>query len=165
MSHTITARQYIALRLYYVEGWNYSRIGEAFGVTKQAVHQVVMRGRHWIIQACGVQGVDATPRLRVLLAPSPTLSPTRNVGVATSRQDELLDALELRMEQQASMADSLSECMSGDSFRSTHVKRNSFDQWELRYAMLNNCLQLPTSAYNARVAQRYCGMDVDAVRY
>ena len=70
----------------------------------------------------------------------------------------------------------LDECMSGSSFVPTHVKRNSFDQWELRYcnsfdqwelrySMDHRSRQLPTSAYEARTAQRYCGMDVDAVRY
>ena len=59
----------------------------------------------------------------------------------------------------------LAECMSGSSFVPTHVKRNALDQWELRYAMDHESRQLPTSAYEARIAQRYCGMDVDAVRY
>lgn len=151
----VTTRQYIVLRLYYVEGWTLRRIGQAFGVSFQAVHQTIGRGRRWIFEVCGDQGVDASPLVRGLLAPSPTSSPTSNVGLAASRQEELLDALELLMEHRAAEAASFEECMSGDSFLQTHAKRNSFDQWEMRYAMARHCLQIPTSAYEARSCWKY----------
>ena len=157
MSHTITARQYITLRLYYVEGWSERRIGAAFSITHQAAHDRLIRARRWVFEAAGDEGLAASPLVEALLAPSPTSSPTSNVGVAASRQDELLDSLELLTEQHAQQAASFIECMSGDSHLPTHVKRNTFDQWEMRYAADHRCEQLPTSAYNANIAGGYCG--------
>jgi hypothetical protein len=165
VANVVTTRQQIALLLFYVEGYSHRRIGESLGIKHASVQRLILRGSRWLICAAAEEGGATSPRLRALLAPSPTTDPTRNVGLAALRQDELLDALELHMEREARTADAIRECMSGDSHLPTHVKRNSFDQWELRYAMDHECFQLPTSAYNARVAQRYCGMDVDAVRY
>ena len=53
----------------------------------------------------------------------------------------------------------LDDCMSGESSYNGHVKRNTFDLWELRYAMAHNCAQLPSSAYNAWIAAAYCGAE------
>jgi hypothetical protein len=82
------------------------------------------------------------------------------VGIAASRQDELYDALELLMQQHATQATAFAECMSGNSFHPTHIKRNNLDQWEMRYAMARRCLQIPTSAYEARSAWRYSDADL-----
>lgn len=153
---TITARQYIVMRLWYVEGWSQYRIAKGLGITQPSVYGLIARGRRWIFEAVSEEGAITLRRVEVLLAPSPTSSPTSNLGVAASRQDELLDALELLMEHQASEAAIYDECMSGDSILRTHVKRNTFDLWELRYAMAHQCAQLPSSAYNAHIASRYC---------
>lgn len=157
---TITARQYIVMRLWYVEGWSQRRIGRFLGIHQKSVWDLISRGRRWIIRTASEGGPSRHLLIEVLLAPSPTSSPTSNLGVAASRQDELLDALELLIQHRAAEAASYQECMSGDSHLRTHVKRNTFDLWELRYAMAHQCSQLPTSAYDCCRAWRYCDPDV-----
>ena len=153
MSHTITTRQYIALRLYYVEGWSYRRIGKLFGSNPGTTYRLVQRGKRCVIECAAEEGGNGSPKVRGLLAPSPTSSITCNVGIAASRQDELYDALELLMQQHAMQATAFAECMSDNSFHSTHIKRNNLDQWEMRSTpWRRHCLQIPTSAYEARSA-------------
>jgi len=161
---TITARQYIVLRLWYVEGWSQHRIARGLGITQPSVYGLIVRGRRWIFEAVSEEGAITLRRVEALFAPSPTSSPTSNLGVAASRQDELLDALELLMEHQAAEAAAYDECMSGDSHLRTHVQRNTFDLWELRYAMAHNCVQLPSSAYKPWTAGCYCDVDCDHAR-
>ncbi len=97
--------------------------------------------------------------MRALIVPSPTSSPTANIGLAASRREELLDALQLRLEQREAELADIAECMSGNHFLPTHIKRNHYDQWELRY--LSHCSgePLPTSAYDSANAAKHCAGD------
>jgi hypothetical protein len=51
------------------------------------------------------------------------------------------------------------EVMAGDTAPGGHVKRNTFDLWEMRYAMAKGCAQIPSSAYFPWVAGCYCDVD------
>ena len=155
----VTARQYVALYLYYIEGQPQRKIGSVLGIAHQNVSRLIVRGKRWLVDAAADQGGASLPYIEALSAPSPTASPTRNVGLAASRREELLDALELRLEQRAKDLAEVAECMSGDSSRPTRIKRNHYDQWELRYLAGKAGEPLPTSAYNAAVAARYCASD------
>jgi hypothetical protein len=143
---TVTDRQYIAMRLYYCEGWTQRKIGSALGIRQQNVSRLLTRGKRWIIERAGEEGVKSL-LVEGLFRPSPTSSVTRNVGLAASRREELLDALELRMKQRATELAEVEECMAGDSFHPTHIKRNHHDQWELRYLTAHDAQSLPDSAY------------------
>lgn len=133
-----------------------SVIGRSLSCSKQNVHGIICTARAKLFRAYSSGYLDGTSLVEGLFAPSPTSSITSNVGLAASRQEELLDALELLMERRAAEAAAYRECMSGDSSSQTQVKRNTFDLWELRYAMAHRCVQLPTSAYDAHRAGRYC---------
>ena len=158
MPATITAKQYIVLRFYYSEGWTERRIGTAMGISHQAVHNLLVRGRRWVFDACDDQGVANSPIVEVLFAPSITASPTRDLGLAAARQEDLLDALELLMERRAIALATAEGCMSNGHFLPAHVKRNTLDQWEMQYALRHHCRDLPSSAYNAAIAARYSGV-------
>ena len=159
---TVTTRQYIVLRLWYVEGWSQHRIAKGLGIKQPPVHRLIARGRRWILEACADQGGITSPLYERLFHDSPASSPTANLGAAACRQEELLDALELLMQQRAAEAATFEECMSGDSSHNGHVKRNTFDLWEMRYAMAHKCSQLPTSAYDCCRAWRYCDAETQA---
>jgi hypothetical protein len=155
-NRTVTARQYVALYLYYVEGQSQGKIGAVLGIAQQNVSKLMVRGKRWLVDAVAEQGGVSLPRLTALLAPSPTSSPSANVGLAASRQEELADALELRLQQRATELAEVEECMSGDSSHPTRIKRNHYDQWELRYLAARSGEPLPTSAYYAGTAAAYC---------
>lgn len=150
-----TARQLKALHLYYVEGWSHRRIAGALGIKHAPVQRLIMRGSRWIVEKAADEGGASLPLMRALIAPGPTSS-TTNVGLAASRVDDLLDALELRMEQRAYELAATEECMSAGSFQPTRIKRNHYDQWELRYLARHKGEPLPTSAYNPVSAARHC---------
>ena len=156
----LTPRQYVAIRAYYALGMSIGTISNALMCSRQNVHQLIMAGRARLLRAYKDGYLDSQSLVEGLFRPSPTSSPTCNVGIAASRQDELYDALELLMQQHAMQATAFAECMSGNSFYPTHIKRNNLDQWEMRYAMARNCRQIPTSAYEARSAWRYSDADL-----
>ena len=144
----VTARQYVALHLYYVEGWSYRRVGKALGLTSSASpYSLIQRGRDALIRITVDKGANTLPLVEGLLRPSPTSSLTRNVGQAASRREELLDALEHRMVQRDAELADIEECMAGDSFSPTRIKQNHYDQWEIRYLNQHHGEPLPTSAY------------------
>jgi hypothetical protein len=153
---TVTARQYVALRFYYVEGWSQRRIADLLGIQQQSVHRLICRGQRWIIDAAASDGGVKSLRLRALLVPSPSASATREASwAAASRQDELLDALDLRLQERASELDSIEACMSGDSCLLTHCKRNCFDRWEMDVLNARDKATLSTCDYEARRLLRY----------
>lgn len=155
----LTVRQYVALRLWYVEGWSQRRIGRDMKVTHQAVYTLIVRGRKALVRGLAEQGVATLPLVEGLLRPSATSSVTRDVGQAASRREELLDALQLRMEQRATELAIVEECMSGDSFSPTRTKRNPYDQWETRYLSRHEAEPLPTNAYDAGRAAANCACE------
>jgi len=145
---TVTARQYIALHLYYIEGWSYRRIGKHLGMASSASpYALVQRGKSAIVRITVDKGANTLPLVEGLLRPSPTSSLTRNVGQAASRREELLDALERRMAQRDAELADIEECMAGDSFSPTRTKQNPYDQWEMRYLSKHQGEPMPTSAY------------------
>lgn len=156
----LTARQYIALRAYYVEGMSHSAISRTLGCSRQNTHELVSTARAKVIRFYEDGILDIQVLVEGLLRPAAHSSPSSNLGVAASRQDELLDALELRMQQRALEIQDISECMSGNSFMPTHIKRNQFDQWELRF--LNGSINrhsLPMTAYRSLRAAGFCAED------
>ena len=159
MPATITAKQYIVLRFYYSEGWTERRIGTAMGISHQAVHNLLVRGRRWVFDACDDQGIANSPIVEVLFAPSITASPTRDLGLAAARQEDLLDALELLMEQRADALAVAEMCMSNGFSAPTHVKRSDMDQWETHYAATHHGHAPSGNAYNARTAAHSCAED------
>ena len=130
---SLTARQYIALHLYLVEGWTQNRIGGFLSISQPATHYLIQRGRKWFTDTATRDGVISAIHVRDMLHPSPSASITRNVGKAACRQEELLDALEQRMLQRANELAKYRECMSGNSILPVHRARNKHDQWECRY--------------------------------
>ena len=157
---TLTARQYVALHLYYVEGQSYRRIGSTLGITGQGAWDLVGRGRTRLV-ACYVDApLDASPLVEGLTSPSATASTTRHVGRSESRQDRLLDALERRMAHRAYEVEEVTECMCGNFALPTHIQRNHWDQWEMRYLNARpDSHGIPTTAYRADRAARYCASD------
>ena len=157
---TTTSRQELALHLYYCEGWSYRRIGKALGISHPAVIHLVRRGTKWIIRACEARGVTTLPIVKALTEPSPESSPTRHLGRAMNRQEELLDALAVRLEQRARELAMYEQWIDGDSSGLLpHVKRNPYDAWELRYLQSHKGEPLPTSAYSAKTAAEFCAND------
>lgn len=154
-----TSRQEVALLLYYVEGWSHRRIGQALGISHQASHQLVDRGRRIILHKVDEQDVDALPTVRVLLAANERVSCTRHIGRALARQEELLDALQLRMEQRAEELAMYEQWLDSGSSSPSHCKRNPYDQWEMRYLHGRKGEPLPTTAYNAATAAGSCAMN------
>ena len=154
-----TARQQIALIYFYVEGRSYGHIGKALGISAQAAHGLIERGRNVILHAIEDKGVDALPYVERLLHASPTMSPTRHVGRALSRQEELLDALQLRLEQRDAELAMYAQWLDSDSHLPTHCKRNPYDQWEMCYLHGRKGEPLPTTAYNAATAAASCAMN------
>lgn len=130
---TITARQLLALHLYYATGCTYRKIGTVLSIDGKTAYDLVQRGRRSLYIHVSHDHPHKSLLVEALLRPSPTASVTCNVGLAASRQGELLDALEFRLEQRAEELAHLEECMSGDSYLPTHCKRNTWDQWELNY--------------------------------
>jgi len=54
----------------------------------------------------------------------------------------------------------VSECMGGTSIFRTHIQRNHWDHWELRYLNAQSGRTgMPDSAYKARNAARHCASD------
>lgn len=176
----VTARQYVALYLYYIEGQPQRTIGSILGVSQQAASYLLERGRRRLVTSVGETGVVKAVHMRELLRPSPYASPTRDLGKAASRQEDLLDALEQRMLQRADDLADLQQCMSGESVLPVRTKRNHFDQWECRYLSGNGVLvdpindrdlpqgwhmepvrksRVPESAYRSDRAARYCASD------
>ena len=176
----VTARQYVALYLYYIEGQTQRTIGDVLGVTQPAIHYLLQRGKLLLEEAASDGGVIKAVHMRELLRPSPYASPTRDLGKAASRQEDLLDALEQRMLQRADDLADLQQCMSGESVLPVRTKRNHFDQWECRYLSGNGVLvdpindrdlpqgwhmepvrksRVPESAYRSDRAARYCASD------
>jgi hypothetical protein len=156
----LSTSQYLALRAYYVQGMTQAAISRTLGCSRQNVHMLVMTARAKLVRACEDGVVDFLSVVEGLMRPSPTSNVTCDVGKAASRQEQLLDALELRMQQRALESEDTRECMSGSSFVPTHIKRNSFDQWELRF--LNEGTgrnSVPSSAYRPRNMARFCACD------
>ena len=156
---TVTDRQYIALRLWYLEGWSQHQVARAFGITQPAVHALIARGRRWVFEAVSRKGLSNRHLVEGLFGPSMASSLTRDLGAASGRRDELLDELEIRMDQQAREAAAFSDCMLGDSLFSAHPLHNTFDQWEMQYALEHGCEHLPTTAYDAPNAGKYAAME------
>jgi len=157
-SGPVTDRQRTALQLYYVEGWSQRRIGRTLSVSQPSVHRLIVRGSRWIVETAAAEGGISLPSMRALFASSPTSSST-HVGRAACRREELLDALELRVEQRAKDLATAEECMSSGSSAPTRCPKNHYDQWELRYLRDHAGEPLPTSAYKASNAARYCTGD------
>ena len=176
----LTARQYIALHLYYAEGWSITRISGMLSCTKQAVHSLMGRAKTRIVETYTTNDVDLAIHMRDILRPCPAASITHSKGKAASRRELLLDALEQRMLQRATELANIRECMSGKSFLPTHLATNRYDQWESRY--LNECgvvidpirdedlpdgwhmeprrnPRVPDSAYKSKNAAAYCASD------
>jgi hypothetical protein len=110
----LTDRQYIAFHAYYVSGWSYVTISNTLGCTKQNAHALVSTARAKVIRAYGDEDIDFPVLVEGLLRPSPTASVTSNVGNATSRQDKLWAALQLRMQERAKELGDIEECMGHD---------------------------------------------------
>lgn len=155
----VTERQYTALYFYYVEGWSHRKIGTELNIHHSSVQSLIIRGRRWITEAAAKQTPATLPFMRALFTPSPTSSLTAHLGRAASRQEELQGTLTLRMEQRAEELAEIEECMSGSHLSPTHIKRNHYDQWELRYLQAHGGEPLPTSAYQAGTAAAYCASD------
>jgi hypothetical protein len=154
---SVTSRQERALQLYYVEGWTHRRIGQCLGISHASVQRLIVRGSRWLLHEAEGQGGAMSPFMRALLAPSATSSPTRHVGRAEARQEELIGLLELRMQQRAVSLSEVEKCMSGESLLAPHPLRNHWDHWELCYlARRPQTLGLPGSAYEARTCWKYC---------
>ena len=113
---TVTDRQFVCLYLYYREGHSQRRIAGALGVKQQTVHKMIVRGTRWILdESCDPDAAVTSPLIRGLMCPSPTTSTTGHVGRAASRQAELWDMLELRMQHRAKELADIEECMSCSS--------------------------------------------------
>lgn len=110
----LTPRQYIALHLYYVAGQNLATISSTLGCTRSGTVRIVQAAKAKLSQAYESDPVKFLPLVEALLRPSPTASVTRNVGKATSRQDELWVALETRLRQRAKELADIVECMGHD---------------------------------------------------
>ena len=162
---TLTDRQFIALYLYYIEGQSYRKIAGVFGIATMTAHEHVRNARNKLIRIRIDNPYPYTsPLVERLIEPSPTSSVTRGAGIAASRREELLDALERRMAQRDAELADITECMAGDSFSPTHTKGNTFDQWEVRYLMRhdgNGGEGLPTGAYRGDHAAANCACDDD----
>lgn len=154
---TVTSRQEQALRLYYCEGWTHRRIGSHLGITHRAVQTLIIRGSRWLIEDAAAQGVASLPLVERPCRLSPTSS--THVGRALTRQEELLDALALRLEQRDAELAMYEQWLDGDSHLPSHVKRNPYDQWELRYLRGKKGEPLPTTAYRADIAASNCAAD------
>lgn len=172
----VTARQYVALHLYYVEGWSHRRIAQVLGITHAPVQRLILRGRRWIMEAGCDQGGANSPYIEKLLCSSRTSSPTRDVGRAASRQDQLLMEWESRVEQRERELGDIDSLMRGnqgvpDSLHRTFIRdyyddawivpyrrpSHQFDQWEMLY--LNDrpgSRTIHTAAYDSHRAARYC---------
>jgi hypothetical protein len=156
----LTAKQYIALRAYYVEGMSHAAISRTLMCSRQNTQMLVSAARAKMIRAYEDGVIDIRLLVEGLLRPSPTSNVTRDLGTSASRRERLLDALELRMQQRALESRAIAECMSGSSFVPTHIKRNSFDQWEMRY--LNERQgrgTVPSAAYRAANVAGHCACD------
>jgi len=156
----LTDRQFVALYLYYVCGQSHRKIGRVLGVDRKTVYEHLRSARNKLITIKVETPYPRTlPLVERLLEPSPTASVTRGAGIAASRREDLLDALERRMAQRDAELADISECMSGDSFSPTHALRNTYDQWEARYLSRHAGEPLPTSAYDAGHAAANCACD------
>jgi hypothetical protein len=159
--NTVTDRQFVALYLYYVGGQSQRKIGSVLGVRQQTVWELLKLGRRNVITLVEPAEPVTSPLVRVLTEPTPTTSVTSHSGLAASRRGELLDALERHMAQRDHELADIVECMSGASFSPTHVKRNHYDQWELRYLMRHKAEDLNTDAYDAKNAAVHCAGPAD----
>lgn len=155
---TVTCRQQVALSLYYVEGWSHRRIGQAIGSNPGTVYRLIERAKEVIVRQCSGETGNAHPIVERLCSLSPTSS-TSHVGRAMTRQEELLDALALRLEQRDAELAMYEQWLDSDSHLPSHVKRNPYDQWELRYLQGKRGEPLPTTAYRADVAAAHCAAD------
>jgi hypothetical protein len=156
----LSPREFFALRGYYYVGMSARLIGETLSCTRQAAEALIKVGRQKLIRACE-DGQVAFPLLvEGLMRPSPTANVTRDTGTSASRQERLLDALELHVQRRALDFQEIGECMAGDSFVPTHIKRNSFDQWELHF--LNEKAgrsSVPGTAYRPWNTALHCACD------
>jgi hypothetical protein len=110
----LTARQCIALHLYYVAGQNLAVISSTLGCTPSGTFRIVQAAKAKLGQAYEDDPVKFLPLIEGLLRPSPTASVTRHVGKSLSRQDELWAALEMRLHQRANELADIVECMGHD---------------------------------------------------
>jgi predicted DNA-binding protein (UPF0251 family) len=153
----LTLRQFVALRAYYVEGMTHSAISRTLGCSRQNAHAMVTTAKDKLIRAYDAGDIDIPVITEGLLRPSSTSVTTRDVRVSASRQDELLDALELHMQRRAFDHEEIRECMSGDSFMQTHLQRNHLDQWELHYlAAKSSRRSVPFNRYKPYNAAQDC---------
>ena len=155
MNSVVTARQYAALHLFYVEGWSYRRIGKALGIAGPTAYELVCRGKNNVLTYCVEQATPNTSPIVETLVSSQASTQTRDMHAAAERQDELLDTFEAQLERRLSELDALESCMSGDSFLPSHVKRNTYDRWEITVLNESGATSLCSSAYEARRLHRF----------
>ena len=148
-----TTRQEAVLILYYVYGRTHRQIGQALGISPQASHSLVQRAtREWMRMVTD-EGVDATVLVEGLLRSSmASATSDAHLGRAFTRQEELADALALRVEQREAELSMYEQWLDADSHLPSHVKRNTYDQWELHYLCTHKC---KTPPYEARSLWQY----------
>jgi hypothetical protein len=174
-NRTVTARQYVALYLYYVEGQSFRRIGATLGIkSSNGVYSLIQRGKRWIVEA-EAEGVNASPFIEGRNASS-----TRNVGRAASRQDDLIAEVEWRVEQrerELADIDRLMRQNGGVDLEAELAHNRVFihdyyddawcvpyrrpahrlDQWEMRYLMAHPTSRtIHTAAYDSAKAAAHC---------
>lgn len=116
----LTAREHIAFHCYYVAGQSFTTISSTLGCTRKGAAYLVTSAKDKVTRSYEDGSLPFSALVEGLLRPSPTASVTRHVGKATSRQDELWAALEMRLHQRAKELADLVECMGHDCALPTH---------------------------------------------
>lgn len=146
----MTERQISAVTLYFVAGLSFRQVGEVLGITQAATQRLVARGRATAIRDCAnaASPEEAEARLRTMLA-----QPQRHVAAA--RQDQMLDAIEERINQSDSDLAAAEDCMRGEVRQVSHHALNTWDRWELELMGERGLAGMQSVMFEARRLARF----------
>ena len=154
MAGVLTQRQLACFDLYYVYGWSTRKIASVFSCS----YETVRRERDTVVIRLQVSledgKCDNTLRVEDLFRSSSS-TPTRDVGAALRRQEQLASELESWMDIREQQLLDVSECMDGNCPMPAHHKKNPYDQWELDYMLEHHRKSMTTADYEARRLGRY----------
>jgi hypothetical protein len=145
----ITDRQYTAARLYYCEGWTYRKIGQALNCCTSTAFNEVRTVQTFCV-GLAEDGMNVPPIVEAFTnAAGGNTGAKRDAGAALARQAALSDELASRLECREDELLALAECMSGDCYLPSHVKKNPYDQWELHLLNSRGRTSLGSGDYEA----------------
>ena len=149
---TLTRRQENVLYFYYHLGWSFRLIGRAFSIDQRTVRREHETALNWLRLSADE---CRTPPIIGGLLRSSSSSQTGDATTALHRQEKLLSSLESWMDRRAADRGVIEECMGSHVSPPTHIKKNSWDAWELDYLARSGKRSMCTSDYDAKRLDRY----------